>query len=74
MVCKTHLNTTLLKVIKCCLNKKGEGKFGVDQIDPYLCTHVVYAFAVLDPVTLTIQSGDPIVDIAENGWVIDIMN
>ena len=46
----------------------------MDRIDPFLCTHVVYAFAVLDPVTLTIQSGDPTVDVAENGYVIQYIN
>lgn len=36
----------------------GEGKFAPEYIDRHLCTHVVYAFASLDPNSLTITSGN----------------
>jgi len=36
----------------------GEGKFAPEYIDKSLCTHVVYAFASLDPNDLTITSGN----------------
>lgn len=36
----------------------GEGKFAPEYIDKSLCTHVVYAFASLDPNDLTIMSGN----------------
>ncbi|XP_008184295.1 probable chitinase 10 isoform X2 [Acyrthosiphon pisum] len=36
----------------------GEGKFAPEYIDKGLCTHVVYAFASLDPNDLTITSGN----------------
>ena len=42
----------------------------MEKIDPFICTHVVYAFAILDPETLTIRPGDISVDIKKNGYVI----
>jgi len=39
----------------------------VGDIDPFLCTHVVYAFAVLDPDTLEITPGNPEFDVVANG-------
>ena len=34
----------------------------MDNIDPSLCTHIIYSFAVLDPVTHLIKSQDPWLD------------
>ena len=34
----------------------GNGEFLVENIDPMLCTHIIYAFAGLDNVTYSIQS------------------
>ena len=34
-----------------------------EDIDPKLCTHVIYAFAVLDPNTHSIKLHDPWADI-----------
>lgn len=42
----------------------GDGKYAVDNIDPSLCTHLVYSFAILNGTTFTIQSQDPNVDIS----------
>ncbi len=36
----------------------GAGKFTVDNIDPGLCTHLIYGFATLDPSNHTIQVRD----------------
>lgn len=46
--------------------RKGYGKFDVDDIDPFLCTHVVYAFTGLDPKTNKIKPLDPYNDLEEN--------
>ena len=40
----------------------GDGKYTVEDIDPSLCTHLVYAFCVLDPATLLITLHDPWLD------------
>lgn len=42
--------------------KPDKGKFTVDNIDPNLCTHVIYSFATLDENTLKISMQDPNVD------------
>ncbi|GAB6027330.1 Chitinase 2 [Chamberlinius hualienensis] len=42
------------------------GKFDVEDIDPYICTHVIYAFAGLNPSTDEIQSLDPFNDLYDN--------
>ena len=31
-------------------------KFSIENIDPHLCTHIVYAFAYIDNITLTIKT------------------
>eukprot|EP00092_Neocalanus_flemingeri_P031053 GFUD01033733.1.p1 GENE.GFUD01033733.1~~GFUD01033733.1.p1 ORF type:complete len:520 (+),score=153.64 GFUD01033733.1:169-1728(+) len=43
--------------------RTGDGKYTVEDIDPSLCTHLVYAFAVLDPTTLLIKVHDSWLDI-----------
>ena len=45
----------------------GNGEFLDEDIDPMLCTHIIYAFAGLDNVTHTIQSLDSFLDTEENG-------
>nr|CAI5856018.1 unnamed protein product [Callosobruchus analis] len=45
----------------------GDGKYTPADIDPKLCTHINYAFAVLDADTLTIKPRDPWIDIDNNG-------
>uniref|UniRef100_A0A1B6M3P7 GH18 domain-containing protein n=1 Tax=Graphocephala atropunctata TaxID=36148 RepID=A0A1B6M3P7_9HEMI len=42
------------------------GQFTIDDIDPSLCTHLIYAFAGLDNITSTIKSLDPYNDLEEN--------
>jgi chitinase len=53
--------------------RQGLGSFTVHDIDPTLCTHLVYAFAVLNMTTNAIQSASPEYDLEENngtGWCI----
>jgi chitinase len=53
--------------------RQGLGKFTVDNIDPTLCTHLVYAFAVINMTGNTIESASPEYDLEENngkGWCI----
>jgi len=53
--------------------RPGSGKFTVDNIDPMLCTHLVYAFAVLNMDRNAIESASPTYDLEENfgtGWCI----
>jgi len=47
--------------------------FTVDNIDPMLCTHLVYAFAFLNKNRNAIESASPEYDLEENdgeGWCI----
>jgi len=37
----------------------GAGKFDVENIDPHLCTHVIFGFAGINPATNTIRVLDP---------------
>ena len=43
--------------------RKKEGQFVPENVDPNLCTHVIYAFAMLDPTDLVIRSPDPWTDL-----------
>ena len=38
--------------------RKGDGKFIIANIDPFLCTHVVYSFAVLDTNNFGLKAHD----------------
>lgn len=46
--------------------RKSEGKFLPEHVEPSLCTHIIYAFASLDPNSLTITPFDPWADIDNN--------
>ncbi|EDW76228.2 uncharacterized protein Dwil_GK14769 [Drosophila willistoni] len=43
--------------------RKGDGHFVPEQVDPRLCSSIIYSFASLDPDHLTIREFDPWVDI-----------
>lgn len=45
------------------LYRKGDGLFVPERLDSRLCTDIIYAFAGLNPDTLTIQPFDPWADI-----------
>ena len=42
------------------------GHFDVEDIDPFLCTHLVFGFAGLDPESYTIRALDPYNELDEN--------
>lgn len=41
----------------------------MDQIDPFLCTHLIYAYANLDATSLTIKASDKLLDIDQQGYL-----
>lgn len=43
--------------------RKHEGKYDVTDIDPKLCTHLIYSFAGLDNVTYEMKPLDPWLDL-----------
>ena len=43
--------------------RPGEGKYRAETVEPDLCTHIVYGFAVLDQSSLTIKPHDTWADI-----------
>ena len=43
----------------------GDGKFDPEDIDPKICTHIIYGFAVLDQNTLLLKSHDPYADMSD---------
>jgi len=47
--------------------RPGNGQFLVENINPMLCTHIIYAFAGLDNSTHSIQSLDGDIDTEEGG-------
>lgn len=48
--------------------RKGEGKFVPEQLDPSLCTHIVYAFATLEPERLIMKEFDMWADIENSKY------
>ena len=42
------------------------GHFDVEDIDPFLCTHLVFGFAGLDPDSYTIRALDPYNELEDN--------
>ena len=47
--------------------RNGNGKFDVENIDPHLCTHLIYGFAGINPATNTIKVLDPYNELYDNG-------
>lgn len=43
--------------------RQGNGSFGPEQVDPSLCTHIIYSWANLDPKTYKLVPGIPELDI-----------
>ncbi|MCL4139089.1 UNVERIFIED_CONTAM: hypothetical protein GTU68_024011, partial [Idotea baltica] len=43
-----------------------QGSFVPENVDPALCTHIIYAFAILDPTKLEIRSPDTWTDLDNN--------
>lgn len=46
--------------------RPGRGAFSIDEIEPDLCTHIVYSFAGLNTTTWTITSLDPYMDLEDD--------
>ena len=44
-----------------------EGSFGVTDIDPSLCTNIIYTFVGMDHKTSSIKHLDPWLELSENG-------
>ena len=66
------VNNSHNKVVVCYVDRlaayfPGNGQFLIENIDPMLCTHIVYGFAVLDNITHSIQSQDSELDTEEGG-------
>ncbi|KAF2360545.1 Glycoside hydrolase family 18 catalytic domain [Trinorchestia longiramus] len=40
-----------------------DGKFDIEDIDPFLCTHAIYAFAAINADTFEVEAFDPSLDI-----------
>ena len=64
-------STNSNKVIMCYFGswscyRWGSGLFDVENIDPFLCTHLVYGFAGLDKSEYTITSLDEYNDLEDN--------
>ncbi|XP_017081494.2 probable chitinase 10, partial [Drosophila eugracilis] len=65
---RKDLNTTkvLCYMSNWAFYRRGEGHFLPEQIDPKLCSILIYSFASLDPDHLTIKPFDPWVDLDNN--------
>lgn len=48
--------------------RHNNGKFDISNIEPELCTHLIYAFAGLDSTTWTIKSLDPYLDVTKENY------
>jgi chitinase len=48
-------------------HREGDGHFDVEDIDPALCTHLMYAFAGLDREQYVVTALDPDYDLGEAG-------
>ncbi|XP_023944029.2 probable chitinase 10 [Bicyclus anynana] len=46
--------------------RKDNGSFGPEQVDPSLCTHIIYAWAHLDSASSTVVPGNPELDISND--------
>lgn len=49
--------------------RPGTGRYLINDVDPELCTHIIYAFAVLDPSRLTIKPHDSWADIDNSEYL-----
>lgn len=53
--------------------RQGLGKYRPEDIDPDLCTHIVYGFAVLDGTKLLIKPHDTWADYDNSEWLLWIL-
>ncbi|CAD7006611.1 unnamed protein product [Ceratitis capitata] len=62
----THDKVVVCYISTWAVYRPGAGAYGIDNFDPNLCTHVVYAFAGLDITQSAIKSLDPWQDLKED--------
>ncbi|XP_062554781.1 probable chitinase 2 [Armigeres subalbatus] len=67
----TSASTNSDRVVSCYIStwavyRSGSGSFNLDQVDPKLCTHVIYAYVGLDTENNTIKTLDPWKDLKDN--------
>ena len=65
----SHNKVVVCYVVGSSAYRLGNGKFLVENIDPMLCTHIIYAYAGLDNVTHSIKSRHSDLDTEENGGI-----
>jgi len=63
----SHNKVVVCYVASWAAYRPGNGSFTWDNIDPSLCTHIVYAFAGMDNKTFAIESMDPFLDLPDGG-------
>lgn len=61
------INRATLKLYIAVYFRQGGGKFGPEQVDPALCTHIIYTWAHLDEHNYNLVPGNPELDV-DNGW------
>lgn len=52
----THDKVVVCYISTWAVYRPGHGAYSIDNFDPSLCSHVVYAFAGLDPIQSAIKS------------------
>ncbi|XP_036337876.1 probable chitinase 2 [Rhagoletis pomonella] len=62
----THGKVVVCYISTWAVYRPGNGAYAIDNFDPNLCTHVVYAFAGLDITQSAIKSLDPWQDLKED--------
>ncbi|KAB0794995.1 hypothetical protein PPYR_11834 [Photinus pyralis] len=69
----TEIKTSLEKKVVCFVDgasgrRKDPLKFNADDVDPFTCTHVIYAFATIDPHSYRIIPRDEEYDVVQGGY------
>ena len=54
--------------VVCYFKNTGDGKYLVQNIKPSLCTHIIYAFSILDPTTHLMISSNEVFDVEQNNF------
>lgn len=62
----THDKVVVCYISTWAVYRPGRGSFSLDNIDPNLCTHLVYAFAGLNASSNSIRSLDPWQDLKDD--------
>jgi chitinase len=54
--------------VVCYFKNTGDGKYLVQDINPSLCTHIIYAFSILDPATHLMISSNTMFDVEQENF------